>query len=195
MEKVEGYVGNFTVTVRKKARYVNERPLHRLRHLHREVPEDSGRRRVTKRASATARRSTRPSPRRCPTIPVIDTRELHLLPKGHLQGLREVLPDRARSTSTRRTSSSPSQVGNIVLATGYDMFDARRIPQYGYGRLPNVFTSLEFERMCNAAGPTGGNVVLRDGKTHRRRSASSTASAAATATTTTTAPRSAACRA
>jgi heterodisulfide reductase subunit A len=45
------------------------------------------------------------------------------------------------------------------------MFDARRIPQYGYGRLPNVFTSLELERLCNAGGPTGGRVTLRDGKT------------------------------
>jgi heterodisulfide reductase subunit A len=57
------------------------------------------------------------------------------------------------------------KVGNIILATGYDLFDARRIPQYGYGRLANVFTSLEFERLSNAAGPTNGNVVLRDGVT------------------------------
>src|SRR4030042_1513324 len=57
------------------------------------------------------------------------------------------------------------EIGNIVLATGYDLFDARRIPQYGYGRFPNVFTSLEFERMTNAAGPTEGKVVLRDGVT------------------------------
>jgi heterodisulfide reductase subunit A2 len=45
------------------------------------------------------------------------------------------------------------------------MFDARRVSNYGYGRLPNVFTSLEFERLSNAAGPTNGNIVLRDGKT------------------------------
>ena len=57
------------------------------------------------------------------------------------------------------------EVGNIILATGYDLFDAHRMTQYGYGRLANVFTSLEFERMSNAAGPTGGNIVLRDGKT------------------------------
>jgi heterodisulfide reductase subunit A len=56
-------------------------------------------------------------------------------------------------------------VGNIILATGFDLFDARRIPQYGYGRLANVFTSLEFERMSNAAGPTNGDIVLRDGVT------------------------------
>jgi heterodisulfide reductase subunit A len=56
-------------------------------------------------------------------------------------------------------------VGNIILATGYDLFDSRRIPQYGYGRLTNVFTNLEFERMCNATGPTEGRIVLRDGET------------------------------
>jgi heterodisulfide reductase subunit A len=55
-------------------------------------------------------------------------------------------------------------VGNVILATGYDLFDSRRIPQYGYGRLANVFTSLEFERMVNASGPTGGKVVMRDGE-------------------------------
>ena len=57
------------------------------------------------------------------------------------------------------------QVGNIVLATGYELFDPRRMPQYGYGRHANVFTSLEFEQLTNAAGPTDGKVVLRDGET------------------------------
>ena len=52
------------------------------------------------------------------------------------------------------------EVGNVILATGYDLFDARRIPEYGYGELANVFTSLEFERMVNAAGPTGGQIML-----------------------------------
>jgi len=56
-------------------------------------------------------------------------------------------------------------VGNIIVATGIDIFDARRIPQYGYGRYPNVFTALEFERMTSAGGPTAGKVVLRDGVT------------------------------
>jgi heterodisulfide reductase subunit A len=56
-------------------------------------------------------------------------------------------------------------VGNIILATGYQLFDCRRVAQYGYGRLANVFTSLEFERLCNAAGPTNGRIVLRDGVT------------------------------
>ncbi|MEE9599073.1 MAG: FAD-dependent oxidoreductase, partial [Anaerolineales bacterium] len=56
-------------------------------------------------------------------------------------------------------------VGNIIVATGYQLFDSRRIPQYGYGRLDNVFTSFEFERMITASGPTEGHIVLRDRKT------------------------------
>jgi heterodisulfide reductase subunit A len=60
------------------------------------------------------------------------------------------------------------QVGNIVLATGYDLFDPRRVTQYGYGRLANVFSSLEFERLTNSAGPTNGAIVLRDGRTRPR---------------------------
>jgi heterodisulfide reductase subunit A len=52
-------------------------------------------------------------------------------------------------------------VGNIIVATGYKPFDAKRVPQYGYGKFPNVLTSLEFERLLNASGPTGGNIHLR----------------------------------
>jgi heterodisulfide reductase subunit A len=51
------------------------------------------------------------------------------------------------------------QVGTIVVATGVDVFDARELPQYQYGRAPNVITSLEFERMINAGGPTGGRLI------------------------------------
>jgi len=60
-------------------------------------------------------------------------------------------------------------VGNIIVATGYQLFDSRRIPQYGYGRLDNVFTSFEFERMITASGPTEGHILLRDRKTEPKR--------------------------
>lgn len=61
------------------------------------------------------------------------------------------------------------EVGNIVVATGYDLFDASRIERYGYGRLPNVLTSLEFERLTNASGPTNGRVVQRTKRWDKRR--------------------------
>jgi len=52
-------------------------------------------------------------------------------------------------------------VGNIIVATGFQTFDAKRIERFGYGRFPNVLTSLEFERLVNASGPTGGNITYR----------------------------------
>jgi len=50
-------------------------------------------------------------------------------------------------------------VGAIVVAVGFQEFDARTLGNYGYGRFPNVITSLELERMLNASGVTGGHVV------------------------------------
>lgn len=53
-------------------------------------------------------------------------------------------------------------VGTIILATGYDLMDPTPMKQFGYGKYPNVFTSLEFERLSNATGPTGGQILIRD---------------------------------
>ena len=51
------------------------------------------------------------------------------------------------------------EVGTIVVATGADVFDPSVIPDYGYGKFPNVITSLEFERLINAGGPSGGHLI------------------------------------
>jgi len=54
-------------------------------------------------------------------------------------------------------------VGTIIVATGYDLMDPTPMTQYGYGKYPNVLTSLEFERLNNATGPTDGEILMRDG--------------------------------
>jgi heterodisulfide reductase subunit A len=54
-------------------------------------------------------------------------------------------------------------VGTIILATGFRDFDPARIPALNYGKLDNILTTLEFERLVNASGPTGGQVLLKDG--------------------------------
>jgi heterodisulfide reductase subunit A len=56
-------------------------------------------------------------------------------------------------------------VGTVVLATGFKEFDPARIPELNYGKLDNILTALEFERMINASGPTNGKVLLTNGKT------------------------------
>lgn len=50
-------------------------------------------------------------------------------------------------------------VGAIIACTGYDLFDAEKIKEYGYGVFKNVLLGLQLERLCNANGPTKGKVV------------------------------------
>ena len=59
-------------------------------------------------------------------------------------------------------------VGNIIVATGYDTLDARRVERYGYGTYPNVLNSLEFERLSNASGPTGGKIVMKTKRLNKK---------------------------
>lgn len=56
------------------------------------------------------------------------------------------------------------KVGAIILATGFQDFDPSVAPEYGYGRLSNVITAMEFERMINTSGPTGGEILLENGE-------------------------------
>jgi len=61
------------------------------------------------------------------------------------------------------------QVGAVLLAPGFATFDAEKAGEYGWGRYPNVVTSLQFERLLNASGPTLGHVQRpSDGRTPKR---------------------------
>jgi heterodisulfide reductase subunit A len=55
-------------------------------------------------------------------------------------------------------------VGAVVLATGFELFDLSGLPQYGYGKIDDVYTSLEFEEMNLPEGPSDGKVLLKNGK-------------------------------
>ena len=55
-------------------------------------------------------------------------------------------------------------VGAVVLATGFDLMDPKELPQYGYGKLEDVYTSIEFEEMNVSGGPTDGKILLKNGK-------------------------------
>ena len=60
----------------------------------------------------------------------------------------------------QKDTNTTLEVGSIVLAPGFECFDAGKKTEYGYGRFPNVLTSIEFERLLSASGPYGG-LVLR----------------------------------
>jgi heterodisulfide reductase subunit A len=165
VEKMDGYMGNFEVTVRKKARYVNEEHCTGcgiciekcpFKVVDTEFEAGLGERKVI----------YRPFPQAVPKYPVIDKENCVYFQKGKCKACEKFCPTEPNSIDFEQQDELIKlQVGNIILATGYELFDVKRIPQYGYGKLENVFTSLEFERMVNAAGPTDGKIVLRDFET------------------------------
>ncbi|MER3514127.1 MAG: disulfide reductase, partial [Chloroflexota bacterium] len=161
--KVDGYVGNFTVTVRKKARYVNTELCTGCGVCQEKCPKkvvDE----VFEAGLGYRKAIYTPFPQAVPKWPVIDRENCTYFQKGTCKACEKFCPTGAIDFN-QEDEIITLNVGNIILATGYDLFDPRRIPQFGYGRLANVFTSLEFERMSNSAGPTGGRIVLRDGVT------------------------------
>jgi heterodisulfide reductase subunit A len=156
-------VGNFTVTIRKKARYVNEELCTGCGICQEKCPKkviDE----VYEAGLGYRKAVYTPFPQAVPKFPVIDKPNCTYFQKGTCKACQKFCPTNAIDFE-QQDEIITVQVGNIILATGYDLFDPRRVTQYGYGRLANVFTSLEFERLTNSAGPTNGNIVLRDGVT------------------------------
>ena len=161
VERVDGFVGNFTVTIRKKARYVNEELCTGCGICQEKCPKkiiDT----VYEAGLGYRKAIYTPFPQAVPKYPVLDRPNCTYFQKGTCKACEKFCPTGAIDF-TQEDEIITVQVGNVILATGFDLFDARRVSQYGYGRLANVFTSLEFERLSNAAGPTNGNIVLRDG--------------------------------
>jgi len=163
VEKVEGYVGSFSVTIRKKARHVNTADCTGCGICQEKCPKkvvDE----VYEAGLGYRKAIYTPFPQAVPKYPVMDTENCIYFEKGTCKACEKFCPTNAIDF-TQQDEVITVEVGNIILATGYDIFDARKVSHYGYGRLANVFTSLEMERLTNAAGPTSGNIVLRDGKT------------------------------
>jgi len=160
VEKVDGYVGNFTVTVRKRARSVNTALCTGCGICQEKCPKkvlDT----VFEAGLGNRKAIYTPFAQAVPKYPVIDRPNCTFFLKGTCKACEKFCPTGAIDFK-QEDEMLTLPVGNIILATGFDLFNAKRIPQYGYGRLPNVYTSLEFERLSNAAGPTNGNIVLRD---------------------------------
>jgi len=59
-------------------------------------------------------------------------------------------------------------VGSIIVATGFDVWDPSPMIEYGYGVYPEVYTGIEIERLSNASGPTEGNIVMHNGEAPKR---------------------------
>ncbi|MCL4204376.1 MAG: CoB--CoM heterodisulfide reductase iron-sulfur subunit A family protein [Pirellulaceae bacterium] len=163
LEEVSGSVGGFKVKIRQKARCVDydactgcgicvEKCPRKV--LDTEFEAGMGNRKAI----------YMPFPQAVPRVPVIDQESCIWFERQKCRACEKLCPTDAIKFD-QQDELIDIEVGNIIIATGWKPFDSKKIPQYGYGRLANVYTSMEFERLCNAAGPTNGKIVLRDGKT------------------------------
>ena len=163
LEEVSGSVGNFKVKIRQKARKVDFDLCTGcgicVEKCPRKVLDTS-----FEAGMGTRKAIYMPFPQAVPRVPVLDTESCIWFERQRCGACQKLCPTNAIRYDQEDETIELS-VGNIIMATGWKPFDCAKIPQYGYGRLANVYTSLEFERLCNAAGPTNGKIVLRDGKT------------------------------
>ncbi len=160
VKRIEGEKGHFLVTVRKNPRYIDEELCNGCGDCISICPVE-----VYNRfdAGIGIRKAIYKShPQVVPDIVIKDAE--HCIECGlcyDICGREAIRKDDTGSESVIEASS-------IIIASGYDVFDATEKEQFGYLRYPDVITSLEFERMMNASGPTGGSVRrLSDGKTPR----------------------------
>ncbi len=163
LEEVSGSVGNFKVKIRLKAKMVDAKKCTGCGICIEKCPKkvlDT----VFEAGMGNRKAIYTPFPQAVPRIPVIDTENCTFFQKGKCQVCAKVCPTEAVDY-TQQDEIIEIEVGNIIMATGWKLFDCEQIPQYQYKRLDNVYTNMEFERLCNAAGPTNGKIVLRDGKT------------------------------
>jgi heterodisulfide reductase subunit A len=98
-----------------------------------------------------------PFPQATPNVPVIDSKTCVHLNTGACQVCQEFCGPGAINFN-QKDEILEIDAGAVILATGYEVFDARKKPEYGYGRYPNVITSIEYERILSAGGPFKGHI-------------------------------------
>ncbi len=157
---VSGYIGNFKVKVKKKPRYVDESKCTGCGTCQEKCPikvDNEFDIRLGKRKVIYT-----PFPQAVPNIPVIDREHCTYFIKGKCRACERFCEVKAIDFE-QTEQLIELEVGSIIIATGFDAFDPSPMSQFGYGRYDNVVTGLQFERMSNASGPTGGKIVLKNG--------------------------------
>ncbi|MEW6033377.1 MAG: CoB--CoM heterodisulfide reductase iron-sulfur subunit A family protein [Chloroflexota bacterium] len=158
--EVSGYVGNFKVKVRRKPRYVDESKCTGCGVCQEKCPWKA----TSEFDVGLAQRKAiyTPFPQAVPNIPVIDRERCAYFLKGTCKACMKFCEAKAINFE-QKEEVVEVDAGAIIVTTGYDQFDPSVMYHYGYGRLDNVYTGLQFERMASASGPTGGKLLLKNG--------------------------------
>ena len=156
VEKVSGFVGEFKVDIRKKARSVDSRKctgcgLCSEKCPSKKIPSEFNRGLSTRSAIYT------PFAQAVPNVPVIDREHCIKFQTGKC-GLCQKVCAAGAIDYEQRDEIVTREYGAIVVATGFDVISLEKFDEYSYSQSKDVITSLEFERLTNAAGPTGGHL-------------------------------------
>lgn len=155
LAKVEGYVGNFDVTIKMKARSVDLDKCTGCGTCWSKCPtkvDSEFELGMSKRKAIYT-----PFPQAIPNKPVIDREHCLKFRTGKCGICQKFCPTGAIDY-TKEDEFVTQRYGAIVMATGYQLFDHSVYGEYGYGQYPDVITGLHFERLINASGPTMGKI-------------------------------------
>jgi len=163
---VDGFVGNYKITVKRKPRYIIEDLctgcLECIESCIYKEPKfkDEFNMGLGKRKPVYI-----PFPQAVPSVVIIDPETCIELKTGKCKKTcLEACSDRHAIDFSQKEKIEEINVGAIIVATGFKIFDPTRVKYYGYGTYPNVYTALEVERLVNASGPTSGQIIMRNGK-------------------------------
>lgn len=156
IEKVEGYVGNFQVTIRRKARSVDPAKCTGCGTCWQKCPQkklpsafDEG---LSMRTAIGI-----PFPQAVPNKPVIDRANCTKFKTGKCGVCQKLCPTGAVDYD-QQDEFITENFGAIVTATGFQVLEKSFFPAYADGDHPDVVTGLQFERLASASGPTGGEI-------------------------------------
>ena len=158
--KVEGAAGHFRVKLQKKPTYVDAKRCTGCgdcieacilkKGVPSEFDEGMGRRKAIYISF----------PQAVPLKAVVDPESCLFLSRGQCRKSCVEACKAGAIDFDQQESQIEIEVGSIILATGFDLFDPRLKPELGYKRYPNVLHGMEFERLCSASGPTKGDISI-----------------------------------
>ncbi|MBQ8885467.1 MAG: CoB--CoM heterodisulfide reductase iron-sulfur subunit A family protein [Clostridia bacterium] len=158
VEEVKGFVGNFSVKIKRKARFVDEKKCTGCKLCMEKCPSKKGldefNMKLNKRPAIYI-----PFAQAIPNVAVIDPEQCIKLKTGKC-GLCQKVCGAGAIDYTQKDEYIERGYGAIVVATGFKPIELNAFNEFGYSENQDVITSLELERIMNAAGPTNG-VLLR----------------------------------